>query len=52
MQDKALQDRVETELAWDPRFDATSIVVASSDVSGYGVNGLNSQFFAYDIVKS
>ena len=28
------------------------IVVASSDVSGYGVNGLNSQFFAYDIVKS
>ncbi|MFH8251741.1 ABC transporter substrate-binding protein [Microbacterium sp. B2969] len=28
------------------------IVVASSDVTGYGVNGLNSQFFAYDIVKS
>ncbi|WP_243075993.1 ABC transporter substrate-binding protein [Microbacterium sp. SS28] len=28
------------------------IVVASSDISGYGVNGLNSQFFAYDIVKS
>ena len=28
------------------------IVVASSDVSGYPVNGLNSQFFAYDIVKS
>ncbi|QDC25828.1 ABC transporter substrate-binding protein [Georgenia yuyongxinii] len=27
------------------------IVVASSDVSGYPVNGLNSQFFAYDIVK-
>ncbi|MGW8482822.1 ABC transporter substrate-binding protein [Microbacterium sp. NPDC055903] len=28
------------------------IVVASSDVTGYPVNGLNSQFFAYDIVKS
>jgi peptide/nickel transport system substrate-binding protein len=27
------------------------IVVASSDVSGYPLNGLNSQFFAYDIVK-
>src|SRR6478609_4670755 len=27
------------------------IVVASSSVSGYPVNGLNSQFFAYDIVK-
>jgi peptide/nickel transport system substrate-binding protein len=26
------------------------IVVASSDVSGYPVNGLNSQFFVYDIV--
>ena len=28
------------------------IVVASADVTGYPVNGLNSQFFAYDIVKS
>lgn len=28
------------------------IVVASADVSGYPVNGLNSQFFAYDIVTS
>ncbi|MHA3684738.1 ABC transporter substrate-binding protein [Leucobacter sp. HY1910] len=27
------------------------IVVASDKVSGYPVNGLNSQFFAYDIVK-
>lgn len=27
------------------------IVVASSEVSGYPVNGLNSQFFAYNIVK-
>jgi len=27
------------------------IVVADSHVSGYPVNGLNSQFFAYDIVK-
>lgn len=27
------------------------IVVADSTVSGYPVNGLNSQFFAYDIVK-
>ncbi len=28
------------------------IVVAASDVSGYPVNGLNSQFYAYDIVTS
>lgn len=27
------------------------IVVASKDLSGYPVNGLNSQFFAYNIVK-
>lgn len=27
------------------------IVVSASDVTGYPVNGLNSQFFAYDIVK-
>ncbi|MGH1547885.1 ABC transporter substrate-binding protein [Leifsonia poae] len=27
------------------------IVVADSNVTGYPVNGLNSQFFAYDIVK-
>ena len=27
------------------------LVVASADVSGYPVNGLNSQFPAYDIVK-
>ncbi|GAA3589991.1 ABC transporter substrate-binding protein [Klugiella xanthotipulae] len=27
------------------------IVVAGSDVTGYPVNGLNSQFFAYNIVK-
>jgi peptide/nickel transport system substrate-binding protein len=27
------------------------IVVASSSVSGYPVNGLNSQFYVYDIVK-
>ncbi|MBP1326638.1 peptide/nickel transport system substrate-binding protein [Leucobacter exalbidus] len=28
------------------------IVVASTDVEGYPINGLNSQFFAYDIVKN
>ncbi|HXH32920.1 MAG TPA: ABC transporter substrate-binding protein [Plantibacter sp.] len=27
------------------------IVIAASDVSGYGVNGLNSQFFVADIVR-
>ena len=27
------------------------IVVAKTDVTGYPVNGLNSQFYAYDIVK-
>lgn len=28
------------------------IVVSAADISGYPVNGLNSQFFAYDIQKS
>lgn len=28
------------------------IVVASTSLSGYPINGLNSQFFAYDIVKN
>ena len=28
------------------------IVVSSANVSGYPINGLNSQFFAYDIEKS
>jgi peptide/nickel transport system substrate-binding protein len=28
------------------------IVVSTADVSGYPINGLNSQFFAYDIVKT
>jgi peptide/nickel transport system substrate-binding protein len=27
------------------------LVVARTNVSGYPVNGLNSQFYAYDIVK-
>ena len=28
------------------------IVVSAANVTGYPVNGLNSQFFAYDIKKS
>jgi peptide/nickel transport system substrate-binding protein len=28
------------------------IVVASTSVTGYPINGLNSQFYAFDITKS
>ena len=31
MKDKTLQERVETELSWDPRLDATSIGVSAHD---------------------
>jgi peptide/nickel transport system substrate-binding protein len=52
----ALLKKVNTQIAEDAAsvwlYLYPQIVVASSDVSGYGVNGLNSQFFAYDIVKS
>ncbi len=39
------------EAASDWLYLYPQIVISSSKVSGYPVNGLNSQFFAYDIVK-
>ena len=40
-----------TEAASDWLYLYPQIVVAAANVSGYPVNGLNSQFFAYNIVK-
>ncbi|BDZ48981.1 peptide ABC transporter substrate-binding protein [Frondihabitans sucicola] len=51
----ALLKKVNTQIADDAASDwlylYPQIVVASSKLSGYPVNGLNSQFYAYDIVK-
>ena len=49
---KKVNEQIATDAASVWLYLYPQIVVASSDVSGYGVNGLNSQFFAYDIVKS
>ncbi|GAA4266322.1 ABC transporter substrate-binding protein [Frondihabitans peucedani] len=50
-----LLKKVNTQIAEDAASDwlylYPQIVVASSKLSGYPVNGLNSQFYAYDIVK-
>ena len=43
---------IATEAASDWIYLYPQIVVASSTLSGYPINGLNSQFYAYDIVKS
>lgn len=40
------------EAASDWLYLYPQIVVASADLSGYPLNGRNSQFFVYDIVKS
>ena len=52
----ALLKKVNQQIAEDAASDwlylYPQIVVASSDCRGYPVNGLNSQFFAYDIVKA
>jgi peptide/nickel transport system substrate-binding protein len=51
----ALLKKVNTQIAQDAASDwlylYPQIVVASSKLSGYPLNGLNSQFYAYDIVK-
>lgn len=51
----ALLKKVNTQIAEDAASDwlylYPQIVVASSKLSGYPLNGLNSQFYAYDIVK-
>ena len=49
---KQVNEQIAKDAASDWLYLYPQIVVASSDVSGYPVNGLNSQFFAYDIVKN
>jgi peptide/nickel transport system substrate-binding protein len=52
----ALLKKVNTQIAEDAASDwlylYPQIVVASSKLHGYPLNGLNSQFYAYDITKS
>ncbi|MYS21672.1 peptide/nickel transport system substrate-binding protein [Streptomyces sp. DvalAA-14] len=52
----ALLKKVNTQIADDAASDwlylYPQIVVANSKLSGYPLNGLNSQFYAYDIKKS
>ena len=43
---------IATEAASDWIYLYPQIVVASSTLSGYPINGLNSQFYAYNIVKN
>jgi peptide/nickel transport system substrate-binding protein len=49
---KKANKTIAEEAASDWLYLYPQIVVASSKLSGYPVNGLNAQFFAYDIVKS
>jgi len=49
---KQANRRIAEDAASDWLYLYPQIVVASSKLSGYPVNGLNAQFFAYDIVKS
>jgi peptide/nickel transport system substrate-binding protein len=49
---KKVNRRTAEDAASDWLYLYPQIVVANSKVSGYPVNGLNSQFFAYDIKKS
>ncbi|MFJ2111510.1 MULTISPECIES: ABC transporter substrate-binding protein [unclassified Streptomyces] len=55
-QQTALLKKVNTKIAEDAASDwlylYPQIVVASTKLSGYPLNGLNSQFYAYDIKKS
>lgn len=48
---KAANDIIVADAASDWLYLYPQIVVASTMVSGYPLNGLNSQFFVYDIVK-
>jgi peptide/nickel transport system substrate-binding protein len=49
---KQANKQIATDAASDWLYLYPQIVVASSKLSGYPLNGLNAQFFAYDIVKS
>ncbi|WP_436531789.1 ABC transporter substrate-binding protein [Actinoplanes sp. HUAS TT8] len=49
---KQANKTIATEAASDWLYLYPQIVVASSKLSGYPVNGLNAQFFAYGITKS
>ena len=48
---KAANEQIVADAASDWLYLYPQIVVASSKLSGYPLNGLNSQFYAYDIVK-
>ncbi|WP_405577718.1 ABC transporter substrate-binding protein [Streptomyces sp. NBC_01190] len=49
---KKVNERIAQDAASDWLYLYPQIVVASSKLSGYPLNGLNSQFYAYDIKKS
>lgn len=49
---KAANQQIVADAASDWLYLYPQIVVASTTITGYPVNGLNSQFYAYDIVKS
>ncbi|MFJ2647605.1 ABC transporter substrate-binding protein [Streptomyces sp. NPDC087420] len=49
---KKVNQQIATDAASDWLYLYPQIVVASSKLSGYPLNGLNSQFYAYDIKKS
>lgn len=49
---KKVNQRIAQDAASDWLYLYPQIVVASSKLSGYPLNGLNSQFYAYDIKKS
>jgi peptide/nickel transport system substrate-binding protein len=48
---KEANEQIVDDAASDWLYLYPQIVVASSKISGYPLNGLNSQFYAYDIVK-
>jgi peptide/nickel transport system substrate-binding protein len=48
---KQANEQIVADAASDWLYLYPQIVVASSKISGYPLNGLNSQFYAYDIVK-
>jgi len=49
---KAANEQIVSDAASDWLYLYPQIVVASTTITGYPLNGLNSQFYAYDIVKS
>ena len=49
---KAANQQIVADAASDWLYLYPQIVVASTTITGYPVNGLNSQFYAYNIVKS